>query len=123
MLRSTPANNFAKRLERVRARFVSTLDSKINDAYAAITHLSEVAPAATDTVDETYRSIHSVVGVGPTVGFPSTGRAARGVEDVLREALRVRRGLNADEILLLKKRLHALREAATREMEMFYTTY
>ena len=122
-MRNIPANNFDRRLGRVRARFVSTLDSKINDAYAALAHLSEVAPAATETVGETYRIIHSVVGVGPSVGFPSTGRAARGVEDVLREALHTRRGLNADEILLLKKRLHALREAAAREMEMFYTTY
>jgi chemotaxis protein histidine kinase CheA len=114
------ADVFADRLARVRQRFVSTLDSKIEDAYAAISKLSDVAPMATTSIVEVYRSIHGVVGIGPTVGFPSTGRAAREVEDVLRGPYQNRRGLTADEILLFEKRLCAFREAAARELQSFH---
>ena len=112
---------FADRLARVRHRFVSTLESKIDDAYASIAGLADGAPAAPQSIAATYRAIHGVAGVGPTVGFPSTGHAARAVEEVLREAQQRERGLTADEILLYKKHLHALREAASRELEFFYS--
>ena len=115
-------NSFAERLARVRQRFVSTLDSKINDAYAALGSLANTgATTAVKSVERTYREIHGIVGIGPTVGFPATSRAARGAEDVLRVPYQDGRGLTPDEILLLKKRLHALREAATRELELFYS--
>ncbi len=115
-------NSFAERLARVRQRFVSTLDSKINDAYAALGSLANTgATTAVESVERTYREIHGIVGIGPTVGFPATSRAARGAEDVLRVPYQDGRGLTPDEILLLKKRLHALREAATRELELFYS--
>ncbi len=112
--------SFKDRLDRVRHRFVSTLESKIGDAYESLSSLADVTPAAATLVEETYRSIHSVVGVGPTVGFPVTSKAARGVEDVLRGPYEKQRGLTADEILLLKKQLHTLREAASRELQFFY---
>jgi chemotaxis protein histidine kinase CheA len=110
---------FADRLARVRQRFVSTLECKIDDVYKAIPKLSEDAPAAA-AVDELYRCMHGLVGVGPTVGFPDTGRAARAVEDVLRVPQHERRGLNADELLQFKKCLHALRESTVRELKSFY---
>jgi len=110
---------FAERLARVRRRFVFTLESKINDTDAVISNLSAKAPQAALSVGDTYRSIHGVVGVGPTVGFPSIGRAAREVESVLRGPYENRRGLSDDEILLLKKRLHALRQAASHELQVF----
>ncbi len=112
--------SFKDRLDRVRYRFVSTLESKIDDAYQSLTNLADVTPAAPTSVEVTFRSIHSVVGLGPTVGFPSTTRAARGVEEVLREPYEMQRGLTADEILLLKRQLHMLREAASRELQFFY---
>ena len=112
--------SFKDRLDRVRYRFVSTLESKIDDAYESISDLAEVAPSAATSVEQTYRSIHSVVGIGPTVGFPSTSKAARGVEEVLRGPYETQRGLSADEILLLKRQLHSLREAASRELQFFY---
>jgi hypothetical protein len=114
-------SSFADRLARVRHRFVSTLESKIDDVYGAIARLADGTPSAAASISATYHSIHGVVGVGPTVGFPSTGQAARGVEEVLLEAYRRQRGLTADELLLLKKRLHSLREAASRELEFFYS--
>jgi chemotaxis protein histidine kinase CheA len=108
---------FADRLARVRHRFVSTLQGKIDDAYAAVPKLSDSAPEAAATVAEGNRCMHGIVGIGPTVGFPATGRAARDVEDVLREPYQNRRGLTDDEILKFKESLHALREAATRELK------
>jgi hypothetical protein len=110
---------FADRLARVRHRFVSTLEGKIENAYEAISQLSAVTPQASATVSEAYRCMHGIVGVGPTVGFPSTGRAAREVENVLRSPHRDGRGLTSEEVSLFMKHLHALRAAATRELQFF----
>jgi chemotaxis protein histidine kinase CheA len=112
---------FADRLARVRHRFVSTLEGKIEDAHRAIAKLSVATPAATTTVAEAYRCMHGIVGIGPIVGFPATGRAAREVEDVLRPPYRDCRGLTSDEVSLVTKHLHALRETATHELQSFYS--
>jgi chemotaxis protein histidine kinase CheA len=111
---------FADRLARVRRRFVSTLKGRIDDTAAALPKLSRLAPAAATAVGEAYRCVHGIVGVGPTVGFPTTGRVAREVEDLLRPAQNERRGLNDEEISLLQQRLADLRAAATREMQAFH---
>lgn len=111
---------FADRLARVRRRFVSTLQGRIDDASASLPKLGGAAPAAAAAVGEAYRCMHSIVGVGPTVGFPATGRAAHDVEDLLRPAQRDRRGLSENEIADLRERLLSLREAAEREMLNFY---
>jgi chemotaxis protein histidine kinase CheA len=112
---------FSERLARVRQRFVSTLEGKISGACAAARSLQGTAPGAAAAVAETYRCIHGIVGVGPTVGFPTTGRAARNVEDVLRTAHSDKRGLTADEMSRLAQSLHALRETASRELQSFYS--
>ena len=113
---------FTDRLARVRHRFASTLEGKIDDAYAAVVHLAEGEPGAAPAVAESYRSLHGIVGIGPTVGFPNTGRAAHEAEDVLRLAQQAKRGLNPAEIQSLKRRLHVLREAAELELRGFYST-
>lgn len=110
---------FADRLARVRQRFVSTLEGKIDHAWASIPELADLSPAAASAVGETYRCMHGIVGVGPTVGFPATGRAAHDVEDALRSAQRDGRGLTADEVVTLEKRLDELREAAKHELQIF----
>jgi chemotaxis protein histidine kinase CheA len=112
---------FADRLARVRHRFVSSLQSKIDDAFTSTAKLADLAPGAVAAVGETYRCMHGIVGVGPTVGFPVTGRAAHDVEELLRPAQQEGRGLRPDEILILKKRLIVLREAAARELRFFYS--
>ena len=112
---------FTERLGRVRERFVAALESKIEDTYAAIPKLSGDAPKVVETVEETYRRIHSIVGIGPTVGFAGTGRAARSVENILLRPHQGERGLTGEEIDSFKKALHALREAATRELQSFYS--
>jgi chemotaxis protein histidine kinase CheA len=105
---------FTERLAKVRQRFVSTLESKIEDTYTALPALSGEGSA----VAETYRRIHGIVGIGPTVGLAATGRAARGVENLLLPAYSAKRGLNAIEMDAVRKALHALREAAQRDIEM-----
>ncbi len=64
--------------------------------------------------------MHSMVGVGSTVGFPATGNAARDVENVLRAAQQERRGLTDDEMALLTKTLQVLRAVADRELRSFH---
>ncbi len=115
------ADPFTDRLARVRTRFATTLAGKIDETCAAIPNLSDVAPAAAAAVAEAYRCVHGIVGVGPTVGFPASGNAAHDVEDILRPPQQERRGLTADEILLLTKTLKVLREVAARELQSFHS--
>jgi chemotaxis protein histidine kinase CheA len=110
---------FIERLGRVRERFVSGLASKIEDTYAALPDLSEVTAA--ELVSETYRRIHGIVGIGSTVGFAETGRAARTLERILQQAQQDARGLTAREIDSFKEALHALRETAAQELQSFYS--
>jgi chemotaxis protein histidine kinase CheA len=112
---------YTERLGRVRERFVSALESKIQDTYAAIPDLSGDTPDVVETVEETYRRIHGIVGIGPTVGFVGTGRAARSVENILLPPHQAERGLTGQELDSFKKALHALREIATRELQSFYS--
>jgi len=111
---------FTERLAKVRKRFISTLESKIDDAYSALPKLAAADPGSATTAAETYRTMHGIVGVGPTVGFPATGRAAREVEASLLSPQHDGRGLSAEEVALYEERLHALREAARRELEFFH---
>jgi HPt (histidine-containing phosphotransfer) domain-containing protein len=112
---------FTDRIDRVRARFATTLTGKIDETCAAIPHLSAVGPPAAAAVAEAYRCVHGIVGVGPTVGFPASGKAAREVENVLRQPDREGRGLAADEIALLAKTLQVLREVAACELRSFHS--
>jgi chemotaxis protein histidine kinase CheA len=100
---------------------VTTLASKIEDAYAAIPQLVNGVATAAPAVEEAYRSMHGIVGVGLTVGFPATGHAAHDVEDVLRVPQKAKRGLTDDEVQALRKNLDALREAAQRELQSFHS--
>jgi hypothetical protein len=111
---------FAERLARVRERFVSALESKIEDTFAALPDLAgEIA--GFEAVDETYRRIHGIVGIGPTVGFAATGRAARTLEHILLQPHEAERGLTAAEITSFRKALHTLRETAASELQSFYS--
>jgi len=113
---------FAERLARVRHRFVSALESKIHDALAAIPHLSGATSEAAEKVSEMYRQMHGLVGIGPTVGFAATGRAARSAETVLLEPHHAKRGLTAQEIDSFRRALQGLREAATSELKSFHAS-
>jgi len=108
---------FAERLARVRQRFISSLESKITDSYAALPALVGEGATVNDAVAETYRRIHGIGGIGPSVGFADTGRAARNAEVVLLIPFRERRGLNETELDAFRKALHGLRDAAQRELQ------
>lgn len=108
---------FAERLARVRQRFVTTLESKIESTYSELPKLAATTPAVATVVGEAYRRIHGIVGIGPTVGFAATGKAAREVEDVLVDPHRMGRGLQPREIEALRSALDALRETAQRELQ------
>jgi chemotaxis protein histidine kinase CheA len=111
---------FLDRLSQVRDRFAARLASRIEETHAAIPQLSDAAPAAVAAVDEAYRCIHGIVGVGPTVGFPQSGRAAHVVENVLRSPRSENRGLTIGEIRALTQALQELHETAARELKSFH---
>jgi chemotaxis protein histidine kinase CheA len=110
---------FLDRLSRVRDRFATRLASKIEETYAAIPQLAAAAPGAAAAVDAAYRCVHGIVGVGPTVGFPQSGRAAHDVENVLRLPRNENRGLTAGETQTLTKALQELQNAAAHELQSF----
>ena len=112
---------FAEHLARVRQRFVAALESKIEDTFAAIPDLSGETSDVIEAVGETYRRIHGIVGIGPTVGFAGTGRAARHLENILLYPYQAERGLTVEEIDAFKKALHTLRETAAGELQTFYS--
>jgi chemotaxis protein histidine kinase CheA len=111
---------FLDRISKVRDRFAARLPGKIEETQAAIPRLSDAVLAAAVTVDEAYRCVHGIVGVGPTVGFPQTGRAAHEVENVLRSPRNENRGLTAGEIEALVNTMQGLREAAAQELQSFH---
>jgi chemotaxis protein histidine kinase CheA len=107
---------FHDRLEAVRQRFASSLAGKIQDTRSQLTNLSGEADGVVDAVAATYRLIHGICGIGAAVGFASTGRAAKDVEDVLVGAYREHRGLAVEEVVRLVARLDALSDAAEAEL-------
>ncbi len=112
---------FAASLARVRARFVAKVEGQIDVAGAAVPRMSDVAPNAPADLADVYRSIHGIVGIARTVGFPGIGGAARRVEDVLREAYSKNCGLTTDEISLFITALAVLRDAASSELQSLHT--
>ena len=72
-----PVDQFSERLAKVRHRFMGSLESRIQDSYAALPKLVGEGPEVTRGRRRAYRRLHGIVGVGPTVGFAATGRAAR----------------------------------------------
>jgi hypothetical protein len=107
---------YHERLAKVRFRFASTLEGKIEDTYSALDQLSGNGEDVADAMEATYRRIHGICGVGPTVGFVQTGRIAREVEAILLEPYRAHRGFTVNEAASFRKKLHVLREAAMAEL-------
>ena len=117
----TPVAPFTERFTRVRHRFASSLENKIDGVYTALPKLAGEGEAVAEVVDENYRRIHDIAGVSPSIGFVATGRAARAVENILNPARSARRGLKPDEIDLLKNALHALRQTSQQELQSTFS--
>jgi HPt (histidine-containing phosphotransfer) domain-containing protein len=64
--------------------------------------------------------LHSIYGVGATVGFAATGQAAHAAEAALMQAYLEKRGLTGTEVQNLKRALVRLREVAASELRLMY---
>jgi hypothetical protein len=113
-------DQFETRLAKVRHRFATTLESKITDAVIAADRMSRSGDGVIKHVSESYRHLHGICGIGPTVGFTATGEAARAAEVTLIQAYRERRGPTQTEVMSLKKALERLRVAAASELRLMY---
>jgi HPt (histidine-containing phosphotransfer) domain-containing protein len=114
------ADQFETRLARVRHRFATTLESKIKDAVISANCMTLGQGGLTKKISDSYRDLHGICGIGPTVGFAATGEAARAAEGALMQAYRESRGLTEREVVSLKKALENLRVAAASELRLMY---
>jgi hypothetical protein len=114
------ADQFEIRLARVRHRFATSLESKIEDAVVSADCMSRSNDGVIKHISESYRSLHGICGIGPTVGFSATGEAARAAEVALMQAHRESRRLTETEVLILKKALQRLRVAAASDLRLMY---
>jgi chemotaxis protein histidine kinase CheA len=114
------ADQFESRLAIVRHRFATTLESKITDVVVSTDRMSRSEGGAAADLSESYRHLHNICGIGPTVGFATTGEAARAAEAALMQAHHERRRLTETEILILKKALGRLRAAAASDLRLMY---
>jgi HPt (histidine-containing phosphotransfer) domain-containing protein len=113
-------DQFEMRVARVRHRFAATLENKIEIATASADRLSRNDGSAMVYVSDSYRHLHSIYGVGATVGFAATGEAAHAAEAALLQAYQQKRALTEAEVLRLKKALAKLREVAASELRSMY---
>jgi hypothetical protein len=109
---------FEQRLSRVRHRFASTLEGKINDVFLELPLLTSENDIL--AIEVIYSRIHGICGVGPSVGFVQTGRVAREAESVLLEAYHTHRSLTDSELASFKKKLTILRDTADSELRSSY---
>jgi|SRR5271170_4299049 len=105
---------FAERLAAVRLRFVGKLVARIDVIASAVPQ-----PGCTDGLEPlvlAHREAHGLCGVGETLGFAGTGRAARAIERLLLAAVKAERPLTDDEIPRLREGIALLRSTALAEM-------
>jgi hypothetical protein len=114
------ADQFESRLAIVRHRFATTLESKITDVVISADRMSRSENGSIKDLSGSYRHLHHICGIGPTVGFSATGEAARTAEVTLMVAYREKRSLTERELLSLKRALEALRAAAATELRLMY---
>ena len=107
---------FNDRLDAVRNKFASSLESKIAGLNAELPQLSGVGTSAVEAVVIVYRGVHAICGIAGSVGFPQTGREAKKVEDVLLGAYRGQRALAAAELTRLGEALGVLVAVAQEEL-------
>ncbi len=108
-------DHFAERFPAVRERFTAKLASRIDEIEATIPQLG--SDDAFDALARAHRRAHDLCGIGPTMGFVSTGRVARSVEQLLLAPLKAERALTTDELARLRQEIVALRLAARAETQ------
>lgn len=106
---------FATRIDKIRSRVALKLADRIRQTDEALSQMASDGSEAVNAVATTYRWFHDISGIGPTLGFEATGKQARACADMLVDPFRERRGLSADELILLASGLESLRIVALRE--------
>jgi len=69
---------FEVRVARVRHRFATTLENKIETAMVSADRIARGDASVVKHVSDSYRHLHSIYGVGATVGFAATGESEGG---------------------------------------------
>jgi HPt (histidine-containing phosphotransfer) domain-containing protein len=110
-------DQFAERLAVVRKRFASKLIARIAEIDATLPELIGRGGEVPSLVYNAHRKVHDLCGIGPTLGFDATGKAARVCEQVLLQPSRGQRGLTEQELAHLKDGLAGLRAAAQIEIQ------
>ena len=113
----TDGDQFAERLAAVRKRFASKLVARIAEIDAVLPQLTDKSGDVATLVYNAHRKVHDLCGIGPTLGFDATGKAARACEQILLQPSRGERGLTEQELAHLKEQLVALRAAAQTEIQ------
>jgi hypothetical protein len=114
-------DDFAERLASVRKRFASKLEGRIADIGTGLPELAGTGAEVAKAVYTVHRKVHDLCGIGPTLGFNETGKAARVCERILLQPSRGERGLTEQEMAHLKEGLVTLRAVALAEMETVRT--
>lgn len=110
-------DEFTEQLARIRQRFATSLNGKVDDSFACLPKLSDNDAAAIETIVVVHRRLHEMCGIAPSVGFPATGKAARAAEAVLREPAKLKRSLTPEEVAAFTAGLDALRVAAQSDLQ------
>ena len=110
-------DDFAERLDGVRKRFAAKLIGRIDEIDAALPAMVGEGTEVAAAVYGAHRKVHDLCGIGPTLGFEATGKAARVCERILLQPSRGERGLNQQEMAHLQEGLVALRAAAHTDMQ------
>ena len=110
-------DDFAERLAGVRQRFAAKLAGRIAEIGAVLPMLTGAGEVTAKAVYDAHRKVHDLCGIGPTLGFIETGKAARLCERVLLQPSRGGRGLTEQEMAHLKDGLVTLRAAAQADMQ------
>lgn len=112
------ADEFNERFAQVRTRFAAKLGGKIEEINDALPNLAREGKEGSEAIASAHRRAHDLCGIGPTIGFAETGRAARNVEKILRTALQTEHGLTAEETAKLQEAIDQLRSIAREEIRL-----
>jgi hypothetical protein len=109
---------FETRIEAVRKRFAAKFVVRMQRTVADLSRMSGEGDASADIVANAYHWLHEICGIASTIGFVSTGLAARSCDALLVGPYRAQRGLSAAELAQLTERLESLRLTARAELQI-----
>lgn len=108
---------FHERVLQIRERFANNLDARVAEIEERLPSLTRDTVDLPSALNEVHRRVHDLCGIGPTLGFVETGKAARAVERVLLMCTRAARPVNKEQMTEITDGLAALRVAAGHEIK------